>query len=425
MKGLRKLLLLLVSVSLLWQFTLVLGVASADEAQPDALSNALVQELQGVTEGKMRISTHAKTGRVRFIGTELSNPIPQPATLTPSARPEEAARGFLAKYGELFGLVNPSGELAVMRSKTASGGRSFVHFQQVYQGIPIMGGELIVQMGPTKNSVISANGEILPDISLDTTPTIAASSAQETALSVIVKEYGIEPGVFRVSEAELWIYNPIILGMNHNFTALVWRMEVESVELLPVREMVLVDAHLGAVALHFNQIETGKNRLVYDAECGYTLPGVEVRREEESATGDPDTDNAYDYSGDTYDFYSTEHGRDSIDNAGMTIISTVDYDDDGIGNCNYANAFWSSTYQQMVYGDGYASADDVVAHELTHGVTDYESNLYYYMQSGAINEAFSDIWGEFVDLGNGADAPADKWLMVGRWRPESGTEFDQ
>ncbi len=52
----------------------------------------------------------------------------------------------------------------------------------------------------------------------------------------------------------------------------------------------------------------------------------------------------------------------------------------------------------MVYGAGFAAADDVVAHELTHGVTENESNLFYYMQSGAINESFSDIWGEFVDL---------------------------
>ena len=63
----------------------------------------------------------------------------------------------------------------------------------------------------------------------------------------------------------------------------------------------------------------------------------------------------------------------------------------------------SGMAQQMVYGDayGFANADDVVGHELTHGVTDYESSLFYYYQSGAINESFSDVWGEFVDLTNG------------------------
>ena len=67
----------------------------------------------------------------------------------------------------------------------------------------------------------------------------------------------------------------------------------------------------------------------------------------------------------------------------------------------------------MVYGDGFAAADDVVGHELTHGVTDFSSQLFYFYQSGAMNESFSDIWGEFVDLTNGAgnDSPGVRWLM--------------
>jgi Zn-dependent metalloprotease len=56
----------------------------------------------------------------------------------------------------------------------------------------------------------------------------------------------------------------------------------------------------------------------------------------------------------------------------------------------------------MVYGDGFSIADDVAGHELTHGVTESESNLWYYFESGAINESFSDVWGEFIDLTNGS-----------------------
>ena len=52
----------------------------------------------------------------------------------------------------------------------------------------------------------------------------------------------------------------------------------------------------------------------------------------------------------------------------------------------------------MVYGDGFASADDVVGHELTHGVTEFSSHLFYYYQSGAINESLSDVFGELIDL---------------------------
>ena len=90
------------------------------------------------------------------------------------------------------------------------------------------------------------------------------------------------------------------------------------------------------------------------------------------------------------------------------------YNDNNVGDGNsYNNAFWNGT--QMVYGNGgnLAQADDVVGHELTHGVTDFESNLFYYYQSGAINESFSDIFGEFVDQtnGKGDDSAGVKWLM--------------
>jgi bacillolysin len=76
--------------------------------------------------------------------------------------------------------------------------------------------------------------------------------------------------------------------------------------------------------------------------------------------------------------------------------------------CPFQNAFWDGT--QMAFGQGFASADDVVAHELTHGVTDFTSELLYVYQSGAINEALSDIMGEFVDQGR---APFDdsEWLL--------------
>jgi hypothetical protein len=119
--------------------------------------------------------------------------------------------------------------------------------------------------------------------------------------------------------------------------------------------------------------------------------------------------NAYNYAGDTYDFYLNTHSRDSLDDAGMTLISTVRHCPGG--TCPYQNAFWNGS--QMAYGDGFAAADDVVGHELTHGVTNFTSNLVYANQSGAINESFSDVWGEFIDLTNsgGTDTAAVRWLM--------------
>ena len=59
------------------------------------------------------------------------------------------------------------------------------------------------------------------------------------------------------------------------------------------------------------------------------------------------------------------------------------------------NAFWNGV--ATFYCEGVAP-DDVVAHEWTHAYTDSTHNLIYQWQSGALNESFSDIFGEIVDL---------------------------
>lgn len=111
---------------------------------------------------------------------------------------------------------------------------------------------------------------------------------------------------------------------------------------------------------------------------------------------------AHYYAGEVFDYYYDTFGRVSYDNQGADIRSTVHY------GSNYNNAAW--TGNQMIYGDGDGStftylsgADDIVAHELTHAVTDTTAELVYENQSGALNESFSDVFGFFVD--------SEDWLM--------------
>ena len=149
------------------------------------------------------------------------------------------------------------------------------------------------------------------------------------------------------------------------------------------------------------------SRQTYTTAGGSALPGYFLCNQSQySCTNgtDPDADAAHQYAADTFMFYNTHHRRNSFDDSGGTILSTVHY---GVG---YQNAFWNGS--QMVYGDSMA-ADDVVGHEITHGVTEYTSGLIYYGQSGAINESFSDVWGEFIDQTNssGNDQSSVKWLM--------------
>ncbi|HSJ52626.1 MAG TPA: M4 family metallopeptidase, partial [Anaerolineae bacterium] len=406
-------------LSLLLLFVLTAGTClpagAQEQGQPqiqasDAPQGAIERLRQETGEG-LQISYHTQTGKVQYIGTDLDHPIALPAKAKLGS-PEQAARQFLVQYGPLFGLRDQEQELEVMRTQTRDRGRTFVRFQQVHQGVPVFGGELIVQLDEGKN-VLSVGGEILPALDLEPSPRISADEAQARALAVTAKSYGLPAEELVASKPELRVYNPILLQPGPDLDSLVWQVEVTAAGARPVRELVLVEAQVGLIALNFSQIDTARNRSIYDNSNNpaYGLPGYgPVRTEGQPATGNADVDAAYNYFGHTYDFYLARHGRDSIDGAGMALIGTVRYCPDSI-NCPYGNAFWNG--QQMAFGVGYAAADDVVAHELTHGVTDHESHLFYYAQSGAINEAFSDLWGELVDLTNGAgdDTSGVRWLM--------------
>lgn len=140
---------------------------------------------------------------------------------------------------------------------------------------------------------------------------------------------------------------------------------------------------------------TAKKRTIYSANNGTQLPGSKVRDEGQGATGDVAIDEAYDGAGATYDLYKDVYARNSLDDQGMELISTVHFGQ------NYANAFWNG--QQMTYGDGdgnlfnrFTIAIDVIGHEMTHGVVQYEANLVYQNQPGALNESFADVFGTMV-----------------------------
>lgn len=138
-----------------------------------------------------------------------------------------------------------------------------------------------------------------------------------------------------------------------------------------------------------------KARTIYTASNSQNLPGTVLRTEGQGLTGDPAADEAYDGLGATFDFFAEIFDRNSIDDSGMPLNATVHFGQD------YNNAFWNSV--QMVFGDGdgemfnrFTISLDVIGHELAHGVTEDESQLQYFNQSGALNESMSDVFGSMV-----------------------------
>lgn len=362
----------------------------------------------------VRVGLHSETGQVRFIGTVAGRPIARPAGLAASASPQAVARAFLGAHGKLFGLANQARDLRVLRTEHAAGGRSVVRFQQLFRGIPVVAGELVVNLDAEGN-ILSAGGEAAPSPNVEVSAAISAAEAVQIAERATAKAHDLRSKLHAAKPA-LWIYDRDLLdGPGPATERLVWRTEVKAAGRADIRQFVLVDARSGAVVVTFNQVADAKNRQICDGAnvprsdytCGTAVPIT--RSEGQAATGIADVDLAYQYAGIVYDFFKTRFNRDSIDNAGMPLKQTVRFCDPA--GCPYENAFWDGN--QMVYGTGFASADDVVAHEMTHGVTERTANLFYWMQSGAINESISDVMGEYVDLtdGVGTDTAATRWLM--------------
>ncbi|MBZ5495312.1 MAG: peptidase M4 family protein [Acidobacteriia bacterium] len=185
------------------------------------------------------------------------------------------------------------------------------------------------------------------------------------------------------------ILRAIIMNGDKRQQAAAWSTLTNSEQFRGQRRVLTSLAQIASTA-------TGtKRRTIYDARHGYSLPGRLVRGERSPRSKDIAVNEAYDGSGATYDFFYRVYGRSSIDDRGFRLDSTVHY------GTNYDNAFWNG--QQMVYGDGdgeifrrFTAALDVIGHELTHGLTQYEANLDYRDQPGALNESFSDVFGSLV-----------------------------
>ncbi|MFI9624642.1 M4 family metallopeptidase [Streptomyces sp. NPDC052042] len=167
------------------------------------------------------------------------------------------------------------------------------------------------------------------------------------------------------------------------------------------------------------EVSDTPDRTLYDCRNGTRLPGTKVRAEGEEPTQDASVNRAYAGLGATFDLLFKVYGRRSIDDNGLPLIGSVHYDE------KYNNAFFDG--EQMVFGDGdgeifldFTLPIDVIAHELTHGLTQYTANLSYYGQSGALNESMSDVFGSLVKqytLGQSADQ-ADWLIGAGLLAPE-------
>jgi bacillolysin len=361
-----------------------------------------------------RVSTNSPAATpARFVGFDADKLTITPADPALQRLPAQAAAvQHLGKYATLFGLRDVTNETQTKKHVDSPDGRAMTRFQQTYLGLPVIGGEIIVNQ-TAKRQLSSITGRISPDIKLSASPTITIQQATETALDAVAKWYGIKTNRLQASAPALSVYDARLISPFSEPLALVWHLEVRALDALPVREVLFINAETGMITVHFNQIAHARDRMTFDANSSdpeLVTPTLVCDEANATCAGIADAQKAHRYSGTTYEYYKNKLGRDSIDGAGMTLISHVRICPAG-ETCPYENAFWDGS--KMSYGEGFAEGEDVVAHELTHGVTEKESNLFYYYQSGAINESLSDVFGEFVQQSNVSEpvSPTNRWLM--------------
>ncbi|WP_249124094.1 M4 family metallopeptidase [Saccharopolyspora erythraea] len=141
--------------------------------------------------------------------------------------------------------------------------------------------------------------------------------------------------------------------------------------------------------------EPTMDRVIRDAKTGVDTGSPIVRKEGDDRVGDPAVDEAFDHFGMTWKFFFEVLARNSIDNAGMTLDGVVHF------GRKVDNAFWDG--DQMLFGDGseklftrLTKSLSVAAHELGHGVIQFDGPLVYQGQSGALNEHIADAFGVMV-----------------------------
>jgi len=422
------------------------------------LQRDALEDLRRNARGAVEVSMRRESGTPRLIrGDQLERAARARAGRDPAA---DTARAFLRKRAALLKLGDPDAELALQRTQRDALGRTQLRFGQRHDSLRVWPAEVIVHLDPSGDVDAMDGASVETPTALGTTPTVAANAAVVAARAQIAGAADAQIGT-----PELLIYT------GSGFPRLAWKVFVPAT--LQDQWWVIVDAHAGAVLDAWNTAQdvdflgTGTdalgagqsihvwkesegnfflvdtNKAMFNAagsnppdpdtthggivvlDAGNQPPNSNPQQlptlfHLKSATGTnpwlPQGTSSGPSVGDgvsalvnlsrVYDYFLGVHGRNSLDDAGGTLIGVVRL------GLNFPNAFFLSENNIMAFGDAqkYAGALDVVAHELTHGVTHHSANLIYKDESGALNEAFSDIFGEMVEA-HVAGAATPDWLV--------------
>jgi bacillolysin len=338
------------------------------------------------------------------------------------------ARKFLLENRDLLRLDDPERELRVVTAERDELGRQQVRLAQVYGDLEVWPTGISVQLD-RRGNVTSMDGSYVPTPSqVLTLPFWSVDEAAKQAQGSVPGGRGGQ-----VRDSHLIVFAPLA-----GSPQLAWKIRL-AVDFRRAWEVV-VDARNGRVLNRYNlcydanvaasgkdlagQNQTfsawaagGKYYLadttkpmyqsvfdpvkdphgvisIFDARelTEAQLKTVYLIESTSASTWIPDAVSAIINFSNTYEYYRARHNRNSLDGNGGNIQAAVRV-------AEMDNAFWSGDVKMMFFGNvrPYPLALDVVGHELTHGVTQFTADLIYELQPGALNESFSDIFGEMIE----------------------------
>jgi Zn-dependent metalloprotease len=377
------------------------GLQSSGAAQ--TLPTAREEAIQQLKDSLVRRG-HVKRNRATRLADFVRLDRGTAGSLAPSnagRTRKERSLAFLSQNSRSFGLSNPAEELKLRNEKRELQGGAHLTFNQIYRGIPVFAGVVKTHFN-SAGELRAVNGEIVPDIQLSTTP---SRSSEEAAAFALAKVQTGSPNASDLSirGTKLYVFRTGFAqgldGENH----LAWEIEISNDR--DTRELVYIDAHSGKFLDQMRGTYDALDRRVYDGQNLPTFPPsfpstpfwVEGQA---FPTGIANADEVIVGARETYDLFKNALSRDSFDDLGSTMFSIFD------SGRALGDAQAIPVMHLTVFGSELA-IDDVVGHEWTHVYSFYTHNLIYQWQPGALNESYSDIVGETVDLLNsrGLDSP--------------------
>lgn len=367
-------------------------------AAPAAPDRTLVQRMQDDASGQVRVSDERATGKISFIRATGSGSDLLPGTAADSAASAvDKAEAYVDEFAPAFGA--PSEQL-VREGVTRDELGTVVTWTQEYDGVPVFGSMLKAHLDD-QGDLTAVNGELVPVQGLSTDPAISAAEAGRAAVAMVKAQPPTDDEGKAGSVAGIEAKDPSLLvyrsglaqGVAGGENELAYSIEVGNDA--NVRDMVFVDAQTGKILNRYSLVHGALERELYEADQNRNLELV--WQEGDPLPGDLNTDqeNLVRSTGESYWLFKNAFGRDSYDGAGA-VMRTIN-NDPAIA-CPNAN--WNGTTTN--YCDGVTS-DDVVSHEWGHAYTEYTHGLIYQWQPGALNEGYSDVFGETLDLINGRE----------------------